>query len=215
VLWLYRTMEALHDLEECLGRAVFEIPGLPPSIPGMRLHNLLVAAIEKAGGSVLEGMAVSALTISTNSQRAQLSAVFAPTPKGRGKSIETVWSEAAARCTSHTAHFFILATGGFLGGGITMPGHSDDPYETALGLPILIQENLPRFQPKFLALQGHPIYHTGVQVNSDLQPVDENGLVIYENLYAVGGTLANCDPVRERSLEGIAIATGYTAGQMV
>jgi len=215
VLGLYRTMEALHDLEECLGRAVFEIPGLPPSIPGVRLHNLLVTAIEKAGGSVLDGMEVSALATSPCVREAQLSAGPTPSPKERGKSIETVWSEAAARRKSHTARSFILATGGILGGGITMPMQGNKPHEIVLGLPIFTQENLPRFQPKFLAFQGHPIYHNGVQVDSNLQPVDETGLVVYENLYAVGGTLANCDPVRERSLEGIAIATGYTAGQMV
>ncbi len=68
------------------------------------------------------------------------------------------------------------------------------------------------FQGDFLSPTGHPIFFSGIKVNENLQPVDENGRVLYLNLSVVGSLLADTDPIRERSLEGIALATGYTAG---
>ncbi|MBU1661944.1 MAG: anaerobic glycerol-3-phosphate dehydrogenase subunit A, partial [Chloroflexi bacterium] len=58
VLGLHDSLRAARELESSLGRRVFELPGLPPSIPGMRLHDLLVQAIREAGGQVYEGIEV-------------------------------------------------------------------------------------------------------------------------------------------------------------
>ncbi|NIP22784.1 MAG: glycerol-3-phosphate dehydrogenase subunit GlpB, partial [Phycisphaerae bacterium] len=44
------------DLEARLDRPVFEIPILPPSVPGIRLHHILKQAIEMNGGRVFDGM---------------------------------------------------------------------------------------------------------------------------------------------------------------
>ena len=46
-------------------------------------------------------------------------------------------------------------------------------------------------------------------------PLNVEGEVIYTNLYAVGGALANCDPIRERSLEGIALTTGFRVAEII
>ncbi len=46
------------DLEHRLGRPVFEIPTLPPSVPGMRLFELLRAALRRAGGRLVLGSEV-------------------------------------------------------------------------------------------------------------------------------------------------------------
>ncbi|MGH2857686.1 MAG: FAD-binding protein, partial [Solirubrobacteraceae bacterium] len=43
------------DVERRLGRRVFEIPTLPPSVPGMRLYEILTAALRKAGGRLVLG----------------------------------------------------------------------------------------------------------------------------------------------------------------
>ena len=50
VLGLKNTYQIWKDLQEQLGGPVFEIPGLPPSIPGMRLHQILCQAVQKSGG---------------------------------------------------------------------------------------------------------------------------------------------------------------------
>ena len=62
------------------------------------------------------------------------------------------------------------------------------------------------FRTRFLDPAGHPIFTTGAMVNRQFQPVDANGSTIYTNLWAAGGILARADPIRERSLEGLAIA---------
>jgi anaerobic glycerol-3-phosphate dehydrogenase len=46
-------------------------------------------------------------------------------------------------------------------------------------------------------------------VNFDLQPLSDMDQVYYQNIYAVGNIIGHCDPIRERSLEGIALVTGF------
>jgi glycerol-3-phosphate dehydrogenase subunit B len=67
------------------------------------------------------------------------------------------------------------------------------------------------FSPRALAHEGHPIFRSGVPVNERLQPVGPQGDVIFRNLYAAGAILAGADEWREKSHEGVALATGYRA----
>jgi len=41
-------------------------------------------------------------------------------------------------------------------------------------------------------------------------PVHSDGNPILDNLYVAGNALGHCDPLRERSAEGIALATAYS-----
>jgi len=196
VLGLLQPMNVKRHLESSLGLPVFEIPGLPPSIPGIRLQNLLVADIQRNHGSVNNGMEVT--RVSTD-----------------GKFINTIWSEAAARQKPHTAKDYVLATGGILGGGIIT---NEDGYalEPIFGLPVNIPEDRTQwFKNEFLSKGSHPIYKSGLRVDPAFHPVDKINQVIYQNLYAVGGALGVCDPIRERSLEGIALATGFTVAEIL
>ncbi|MFZ2095318.1 MAG: anaerobic glycerol-3-phosphate dehydrogenase subunit GlpA, partial [Anaerolineales bacterium] len=185
VLGLDHSKEAREHLESELGLPVFEIPGLPPSIPGIRLQNLLVSAIERNHGVILNGMEVSNFSF-------------------EGKTIKAIWSEAASRKTAHQAKTYILSTGGILGGGVCV-NHNGYAQEAIFGLPVNIPEHSSQwFQKEFLSDKSHPIFTTNVPINNSFQPIDMQGEVIYQNLYTVGGVSANCDPIRERSLEGIA-----------
>ncbi len=194
VLGLKQTVEVVRDLEEKLGLAVFEIPTLPPSIPGMRLHNLLVAEIERQGGRVLEGMeAVSA--------------------ECDGDVVLGVWSDAAARPKLNRAGSYILATGGILGGGV-QTGYDGRISECVFDLPLAgYSEAAGSLTRSFLGSGGHPVFRAGVKVNRDLQPLSSNGERIYRNLYAAGAALANTDPIQERSVEGVALVSGFAAGR--
>ena len=49
---------AWSDLEHRLGRPVFEIPTLPPSVPGMRVYEILRSALRRAGGRLVLGAEV-------------------------------------------------------------------------------------------------------------------------------------------------------------
>lgn len=194
ILGLEHSMEAWHDLQERLEVPVFEIPTLPPSIPGIRLSKLLVSAIENAGGRVLDGMQVASARIN-------------------GHHVQAVYSEAASRLRGHAAKEFILATGGLLAGGL-FAEYSGNTREAIFNLPVkgpTTRNNW--FEQEFMSTKGHAIFRSGVRTDSDLRPINVDGLVVFENLAVVGASLADCDPIRERSLEGIALVSGFQAGK--
>ncbi|MCS7260132.1 MAG: glycerol-3-phosphate dehydrogenase subunit GlpB [Anaerolineae bacterium] len=194
VLGVHHALDVQRDLQARLGRPVFEIPVLPPSIPGMRLHHILTSAIERAGGRVFEGMEVVAADV-------------------RDKTVEAVWTQAAARRKSHRARHFVLATGGILGSGI-VAADMETLREVVFNLPLAgVPEHRDWFDAEFLSLRGHPIYRAGVAVNARLQPLDAADNVLYTNLYVAGTTLAYCDTLLERSFEGVALGTGFVAAQ--
>ncbi len=196
VLGLQNTTEVLKHLEVSLGVPVFEIPGLPPSIPGIRIHNMLVSVIEEHQGVINNGMLVS---------HAQV----------EGNSISAVITEAAARQVAHQAEYYIIASGGTLGGGI-ITFENGYAQEAVFDIPLSIPKSrIEWFNDQFLSKKGHPIHSIGLNVDDELHPVDDSKQVIYKNLYAAGNILGNCDPIRERSVEGIALATGYKIGQNI
>jgi glycerol-3-phosphate dehydrogenase subunit B len=113
----------------------------------------------------------------------------------------------------HRAEKFLLATGGILGGGIDSD-HTGKVWEVVLNLPLAVpRERGQWFRARFFDPAGHPIFRAGVSVNREFQPVDANGVRVYANVWAAGNLLAHADPLLERSLEGIAIATGIAAAR--
>ncbi|MFN3332724.1 MAG: FAD-binding protein, partial [Caldilinea sp.] len=111
----------------------------------------------------------------------------------------------------HRASAFLLATGGVLGGGFDS-NHEGCFWETVFDLPLTVpQDRKQWFRPLFLDERGQPAFRGGVAVNDALQPVDAAGAPVYANLWAAGGLLAHADPILERSLEGVAIASAVAA----
>jgi glycerol-3-phosphate dehydrogenase subunit B len=47
------------ELQERLGQPVFEVPTLPPSVPGMRVFDVLRTALRRAGGRLVMGAEVT------------------------------------------------------------------------------------------------------------------------------------------------------------
>ena len=89
-------------------------------------------------------------------------------------------------------------------------------WETVFDLPLTVpQDRRQWFRPLFLDARGQPAFHGGVAVNAALQPVDATGDAVYANLWAAGALLAHADPILERSLEGVAIASGVTAAEAI
>jgi glycerol-3-phosphate dehydrogenase subunit B len=196
ILGTEATLVIKQDLEAHLNLPVFEIPTLPPSIPGMRLSKMMIEVVEKAGGRVFEGMQV----ITADSEDGNLT---------------TLWTEAAGRRKSHQARRFILATGGILGGGLKAE-RDGGIYDTALGLPTFpLLPSHEWFQREFLSPEGHPVFKVGIASNPEFQPVDSLGNRPYTNLRIAGATLAGGDYIRERSLEGVALVSGYLVGRKV
>ena len=115
----------------------------------------------------------------------------------------------------HVASNYLLATGGILGGGFSSDA-TGKVWDVVFDLPLSVpQDRRQWFQSKFLDERGHPIFNGGVEVDEAWQPVDAAGKVTYQNLWAAGGLLAHADPIRERSLEGLAIVTGMAAAESI
>jgi glycerol-3-phosphate dehydrogenase subunit B len=189
------TTDVLRELEEGAGAPLAEIPTLPPSLPGIRLFGALTRALRRAGGRLVIGTRV----------------VGARTAGGR---VEAVVAEDAARRTTYWATSFVLATGGVASGGIELASHGT-MREAVFDLPL---SGLPgagelRFLPGYF--EHHPANRAGVAVDRLLRPVDDDGAVVYDNLHAAGATLAGAEPWREKSGDGVALASGYRAAQAV
>ena len=195
VLGLEDAPRAWRELQEALGRPVFEVPTLPPSVSGIRLFERLKRQLQAAGGRLVVGDAV----------------VRGETA---GRRLESVLAEGAARPLRFRASSFVLATGGFASGGLELDSYGH-VRETALDLPVagVPGAGEPRFRPGYF--DDHPLARAGLAVDELLRPVDAAGRPCAENLYAAGGIIAGAVPWREQSGNGIALATGYAAAAAV
>ncbi len=199
VLGLHDHAQALADLQAQTGAVIFEFPTLPPSAPGMRLHLALRRQLEQMGATVEIGMEGIGFHGFDGFDQAQDGII--------------AWVETATstRPLRQRAGHFLLATGGILGGGFNS-NHLGRVWEVIFDLPLTVpQERHLWLQPRFV--EGQPVFCGGVMVNEAWQPAHADGTPIYRNLWAAGGLLAGGDYIQERSLEGVALASGHAAAQ--
>ena len=182
-------------VEHGLGRPAFEVPTLPPSVPGMRLFGILRAGLRRAGGSVILNNVVTG----------------ADQTGGRVTALRT---RVGLREERRGADWVVLATGGFASGGLALDS-SWTGREPALGLPVtgIPRPGEERFRPGYF--DDHPMGRAGVAVDRELRPVDASGARVLENVVVAGATLAGAEPWREKSGEGLSLATGYLAAELV
>ena len=217
VLGLDDHIQVWSDLQAQVGAPLFEIPTLPPSVPGTRLFRALRQQLQQMGVRIEAGMDVIECGRRRNDAGSQVTSDELPATSHQPPTAKIEWvaSETSARPLKHRAQAFLLATGGILGGGFDSDVNGR-VWETIFHLPLTVpQKRHNWFRASFLDAQGHPVFQGGVAVGSDFRPVDEAGQTLYANLYAAGGALAHCDPILERSLEGTAVVTGTAAAQAV
>jgi glycerol-3-phosphate dehydrogenase subunit B len=194
VLGFRSSQQAWTDLQKMLGTDIFETPLPPPSIPGLRLYNLMRARLQEKGVRVIIG----------------LSALRPISDKGE---IQGIALGESRKSPVYRASAYVLATGKFVGGGLD--AQRNRICETLFDLPVEYPQNRKEwFTRQLLTSVGQPFNSFGVEVNENLQPADLGGKVIYQNLYAAGGILAHADSMAEKSGGGVAIASGYFAGQL-
>jgi glycerol-3-phosphate dehydrogenase subunit B len=183
------------DVEHRLGCPVFEIPTLPPSVPGMRLYTLLRAALRRLGGRIILGPEV-------------IGGV------GDGPRLEGVRVGLGRRDAVHRAGQIVLATGGFASGGLALDSHWR-PRESALGLPLsfLPEAGAPRFVPGYF--DDQPMARAGLAVDDALRPLGEGGEPVYENVRIAGASLGGAVPWKEKSGDGISLASGHRAAELI
>jgi glycerol-3-phosphate dehydrogenase subunit B len=179
----------LTDLQHRLGRPVFEIPSLPPSVPGMRLYEILRSTLRGAGGRLVLGAEVASC-------------------ERDGPRVTSVSTRAAGHDARYAAPWFVLAAGGFNSGAIELDSRWVT-HDRVLGLPLrgLPAPGEPRFVGDYLAEQ--PMSRVGVAVDGELRAEGA------ENVVVAGAALPGAVPWREGSGEGIALASGSHAAQLI
>ncbi|MBL8046614.1 MAG: glycerol-3-phosphate dehydrogenase subunit GlpB [Anaerolineales bacterium] len=189
VLGIDKALEVLSDLQTQLGVRVFEIPSLPPSIPGIRICHALEKLLRQGGARVQIGHPIVEVRVS-------------------GTKVEAVAVKSAARLKWYTARQFVLATGGIAAHGIEVDS-TGAARETLFNLPLanVPAPGQPRFNPAYFA--EHPFSEIGLPTDSAMRPLDANGQPVLENLRVCGALLAGAEPWKEKSGEGISLASAY------
>ena len=183
------------DLEHGLGRPVFEIPTLPPSVPGMRTFATLREALHRSRGRMI-----------LNNR------VVGPVLEGgrlAGVRVKVGLSEVV-----HRAEHLVLATGGFASGGIELDSRWE-AHERALGLPVagMPAPGTPRFTESYWDEQ--PTARAGVAVDAEQRPLGPGGEPAYDNVRVAGASLAGAASWREGCGDGLSLLSGFRAAERI
>jgi glycerol-3-phosphate dehydrogenase subunit B len=191
ILGIHQADKVVREISELLGKPVFEIPSMPPSIPGIRLKEAFLQFLPKKGIHCLFQKHV--LKAAPSEDRGFLLDV--------GRTVNE---------TNIRADAVLLATGRFLGGGL----QSDHVTikEPIFDLPIFQPENRKDWhQDSFFCPDGHAVNQAGLEIDASLRPLDANGQPAFENLFAAGIILAHQDWSRMKCGSGMSVATAYGA----
>ncbi len=191
ILGLYRTHEVVSDLEERIGLPLFEIPSIPPSIPGLRLRETFEKGLRAKG-------------VQYYSQNRVLSV------RSEGKlhfelDIGTKMAE-----TTIQAQGIILASGRFIGGGL----YADRQRikETIFDLPVYQPVSRAEWHRRdMLDPRGHPVNRAGLETDDSFRPLNNSHQPAFKTLFAAGSILAHNDWKRMKCGAGLAIASAFGA----
>ena len=187
VLGITKTAEILKKLKQETGKIFFEIPTLPPSIPGLRLYRNLKKIAEKKGVSFYGTADIADF-------------------KTEGSKIVDLTIKKPGRPDHVAAEVFILATGSFVSGGLF--SDKNNFIETVFNISVYTPEGNELFNEDFFKL-GHPIEKSGILINNDFKPENTE----YKNLFAAGSILAYSETMKYGCGHGMAISTGVAAAK--
>ncbi len=191
VLGLYRSRALVSEMEEKIGMPLFEIPTLPPSVPGLRLKEAFDRGLAEMG--------VHPLTLS------RVVEVISEGARGFRIRIQKGGEEQWLHSRG-----ILLAGGRFLGGGLK--AERQGIREPLFDLPVVQPKDrqdwhrLDFFDPK-----GHPVNRAGLETDDCFRPLNGQGEPAYENLFAAGSILAHQDWVREKCGGALSVATAWVA----
>ncbi|MFY9398427.1 MAG: anaerobic glycerol-3-phosphate dehydrogenase subunit GlpB [Desulfomonilia bacterium] len=178
----------IERISQATGRKVFEIPTLPPSVPGLRLFRAMKRVMRNRGVHLYWGKEVASVEC-------------------LGSRVEAVTLETPGRASRVQGRAFILATGSFVSGGL-FAGRTS-VRETVFGLPMAVPaERRDWFDTDFFS-GCHALERSGIRVDAEFRPEGTR----LENLFACGSILAGCEIMRRRCGHGLAIATGAAAAE--
>ncbi|MFO7570335.1 MAG: anaerobic glycerol-3-phosphate dehydrogenase subunit GlpB [Smithellaceae bacterium] len=186
VLGMKNTASVISQIEFHLERPVFEIPTLPPSMPGRRLFNALKDHFRSQGGEIYWNWPVA------GSEKS-------------GNLIEAVFTRSEGKPNSLNARAFILATGSFVGGGLTASRLTIK--ESVFDLPVhMPSERKDWFEEDYFS-PDHLIGKAGICVDAALRPRE----AAWENIFVCGGILAHAQILKNGCGHGLSLSTGHAA----
>lgn len=194
VLGYVHYQEILTDIQKACGCEAAEVLALGNSVVGYRFTRALYRGLEIRGARLLRGAKVTALSPGENGIEAECTIGL------------TDQLHPGEKVTIH-AGSAVLATGGFVGGGIKA-------RKTEVWIELL-DERLGGITTDLLnrdavSTSGQEFMRMGVEVNADMSVKDEkyNG-----RIFACGAVLAGHNFASERSGAGIAAVSAYLAGK--
>lgn len=187
-----RRLGVWRQVSERVGRPVAEIALQPPSVPGLRLDRALLAQVKAAGVRVIQGAAAIGC-------------------RAEGGRVASVTVAAAGGPRELAASAVVYAPGGFESGALDVDSHGAI-RERVFGLPLSASDAFALVGPDFWA--PHPLFAVGVLTDADGRPV-AGAEPVLSNLYAAGGLLAGAERWREKSGDGIAVASAVRAADAI
>ena len=172
-----------------------EMAALPPGVGGLRLYTALLEELRSLGVDMIENARAVAAECDGGSCRALV-------------------AETACGSRRFEARAFVMATGGFMGGGFqSSPGEA---REAVFGLPVLQADGAPLPQrPEDWSdkdiFGSHAFASAGVMVNADMQPLRADGAPALNNVFFAGRSVGGYDFASEKSGNGVAVATAWRA----
>ena len=193
VLGIVRAAVIRQRLTEALGCPLVEMLAPPPGVGGLRIRKALVAALAKEGVSIVENTHI----VEARVEGGRCLGLLAQSPD---------------RKREFAATSFVIATGGFFGGGNRAnPGEA---HESIFGIDLGAPQEVSEWSAKDI-FGPQPYAKLGVRVNARLNAVSSENIPLWDNVFFAGRTLAGYDFVSEKSGNGVALASGYYAGTQV
>ena len=190
ILGVHRPDHVHRELQSLLGVPVFEIPTMPPAVPGVRLRELFETRLPQRGVALEPQHKVKRLEL---------------LPQGITARLEDPYGEVIIEAAAA-----VLATGRFTSGGLS--ADPDGIRETLANLAVVQPEGRAAWhRADYFDPRGHGINRAGVTVDERWRPLDAAGKPAHPRLFAAGSLLAHQDWIRQRCGAGLAIATAYKA----
>ncbi|EJF7710670.1 glycerol-3-phosphate dehydrogenase subunit GlpB [Providencia rettgeri] len=183
--------EPLIELQKRLGKPLFLLPTLPPSLLGIRLHELLLRQFRRQGGIVMPGDKVTSVNC--------IDGV-----------IDSVQTRNHGDISLKAKHF-VLATGSFFNNGLV--AEFDRIYEPLMQLDLCeISERAKWTNKEFFASQPYMAF--GVKTDEKLRA--QKGGKAISNLYVTGAVLGGFDPLTQGCGAGVSMISAlYAANQII
>lgn len=182
------------ELQRLVGVPLFEIPTMPPAVPGIRLREMFEQVLPEQGVTLV--------------------------PQQKAERIDLHESGATLHLKDSygdviiNADATLLATGRFMSGGLK--AQRSGVSEPLLSIPVTQPDSRAEWHTRdYFDKEGHQINRAGIQVDDTFRPLNNDGKLVNQNLFAAGVILAGQDWVRQRCGAGVAIASAWKAVQSI